>query len=162
MQPHIEPTAAPAKLIVTSDAFSAGGAIPLEYTADGADISPPIAWGKVPPGTKSIAILAEDLDAPRRIFVHWIVVGIPPDMTELGAGADAILPGDAVHGTNDFGDDEWGGPAPPSGRHRYVFHVFALDYFLDREGMTKPQLMSAIKGHVLGEGQLTGTYAKRD
>lgn len=160
MQTHSDRTPMPTTrtITVTSDAFGANGTIPLEHTADGDNIAPPLAWSNVPPGTRSIAILVEDPDAPRRIFVHWVVVGIPPDVTELPAGGE--LPEGAVHGTNDYGNQGWDGPNPPSGRHRYVFRVFALDNVPDKPGMTKQDLMSAIKGHTLAEGELIGTYDK--
>ncbi len=158
MQPHAEPAPSKRTLNVTSPAFGANGTIPIEHTADGDDIAPPLAWGAAPPGTRSFAILVEDPDAPRKIFVHWIVVGIPPEVTELPAGGE--LPEGAVHGTNDSGDEGWSGPNPPDGRHRYVFRVFALDNRPNAPGMTKPDLMSAIKGHVLAQGELIGTYDK--
>lgn len=137
--------------------------MPIEYTAEGQNISPPIAWRDVPPGTESVAILAEDLDSPQHAFVHWIVVGLDPQTTELATGAAADLPDGAMHGTNDFGNAGWGGPDPRRGprRHRYVFHVYALDRALSDEGITKPALLAAIDGHVLAEGQLMCTYQLR-
>lgn len=161
MQPHSESGSTAAEtgtLIVTSPAFGANDQIPIEFTADGADIAPPLAWSKPPPGTRSIAILVEDPDAPRKVFVHWIAVGIPPEVTEIPAGGE--LPEGAVHGMNDFGDDGWGGPNPPNGLHRYFFRVFALDNRPHKPGMTKPELMSAIKGHILARGEMIGTYDK--
>lgn len=158
MQPQTHPTPTVRTLTVTSTAFGGNGTIPIEHTADGADLAPQLAWSGVPPGTKSVAILVEDPDAPGRIFVHWIVVGIPPEVTSLPVGG--ALPAGAVHGTNDYGEQRWRGPNPPNGRHRYFFRVFALDNHPNKPGLTKPDLMSAIKGHILAEGELIGTYDK--
>jgi Raf kinase inhibitor-like YbhB/YbcL family protein len=144
-------------LIVSSPAFGMNDVIPIEFTADGDNVAPPLAWTPPPPGTKSIAILVEDPDAPSKIWVHWIAVNIPPEVTEIPAGGQ--LPDGAVHGTNDFGEEGWGGPNPPSGLHRYFFRVFALDNRPHKPGMTKPDLMSAIKGHILARGEMIGTYA---
>lgn len=158
MQVHTDPTVGSRPLRVTSDAFGANGSIPIEHTPLGADVAPPLAWGEVPPGTRSVAILVEDPDAPRRIFVHWIVVGIPPGVTGLPAGG--VLPEGAAHGINDYGNAGWNGPNPPSGRHRYFFRVFALDINLEKSGLTKTDLMAAMKGHVLAQGELIGTFDK--
>ncbi len=147
-------------LQVESPAFGANGTIPIEHTGDGADVSPPLRWSRLPPETRSIALLVEDPDAPnpeapRMTFVHWIVVGIPPTLTGFPAGR---VPDGAVEGKNDFGVVGWKGPKPPVGRHRYFFKVFALDIALEREGITKPELLSAMKGHILARGELIGTY----
>lgn len=156
MQPQTHTPPTTLTLQVSSPAFGGGGSIPIEHTADGADVAPPLRWSRVPPGTKSIAVLVEDPDSPAKIWVHWIVVGIPPDVTELPGGDE--LPEGAVVGTNDYNEQRWRGPDPPSGRHRYFFRVFALDNHPNKPGMTKPELMSAIKGHILAEGELIGTY----
>lgn len=156
MENDMPPKPALHTLQVTSTAFGTNGSIPIEHTQDGADVPPPLAWSGVPPETRSIAILVEDPDAPSRIFVHDIIVGIPPTVNQLD-GNDP-LPAGAVHGTNDFGERRWRGPKPPSGRHRYFFRVYALDNVPSKPGMTKPDLMSAIKGHVLAQGELIGTY----
>src|SRR5689334_10301123 len=102
-------------LRVTSTAFPPNGQIPSDYTCDGGQTSPPLAWSAPPAGTKSIAVLVEDPDAPRGIFTHWIVTGVPPNVTSLSPGK---LPAGAIAGTNDFGAASWGGPCPPSGTHR--------------------------------------------
>jgi Raf kinase inhibitor-like YbhB/YbcL family protein len=146
----------PRSLPVRSPAFGANGSIPIQFTADGADIPPPIVWGPVPDGTKSIAVLVEDPDAPDRIFVHYVVVGIPPTTNAI----DGELPDGAVIGKNSYGNERWNGPNPPNGRHRYFFRVFALDNAPSKPGMTKEDLMSAIKGHTLAQGELVGTYDK--
>ena len=144
-------------LQVTSPAFGAGGSVPLEFTADGEDIAPPLAWSGAPAGTKSFVVLVEDPDAPSKTWVHWIVTGIPGDVLQLDSDD---LPDGATHGSNDWGQRAYGGPAPPHGRHRYFFKVFALDYELRRPGITKAQLLSAIDGHVLARGELMGTYER--
>lgn len=148
--------AAPSSLSVTSTAFGANGQIPTEYTCDGRQVSPPLTWSAPPAGTKSVAVLVEDPDAPRGTFTHWIVTGVPANMTSLAAGK---LPSGAVAGTNDFGAASWGGPCPPSGTHRYVFRVFALDIPLAKS-LNPSTFKAAIAGHVLAQGQLVGTYQR--
>lgn len=148
-------------LQVMSSAFGHGSWIPVQFTAEGSDVAPPLAWSPPPPGTKSIALLVEDPDAPNpdapeRTFVHWIVTGIPAVVTSL----DGELPEGAVAGTNDAGERAYMGPNPPIGRHRYFFRVFALDIELREPGMTKQDLLAAIKGHVLAHGELIGTYER--
>lgn len=160
MQSQTEAHKIPQSLRLTSPAFRANGAIPAEHTADGPDVPPKLAWSSPPPGTKSIVVLVEDLDAPRpmaRTWVHWIVSGIPPLHTTLDG---ENLPPGAVVGTNDWGQREWMGPNPEEGRHRYFFKVFALDIMLARPNMRRPELMAALKGHILAQGELIGTYEK--
>ncbi len=142
---------------MTSTAFGASGSIPVEHTQDGADVMPDVHWSEPPAGTQSVALLVEDPDAPGRIFVHCIVVGIAPSVTSL----EGDLPAGAVFGSNDYGEQRWRGPKPPNGRHRYVFRVYALDNVPSKPGMSKADLMSAIKGHVLAKGELIGTYDSR-
>lgn len=148
-------------LQVSSSAFGHGSSIPVQFTAEGDDVTPPLAWSPPPPGTKSIAVLVEDPDAPNpdaptRTFVHWIVTGIPAVLTSI----DGALPDGASAGTNDAGERGWSGPNPPIGRHRYFFRVFALDIELEAPGITKPELLAAIRGHVLAQGELIGTYER--
>jgi Raf kinase inhibitor-like YbhB/YbcL family protein len=159
--PALAFTMASTNLTVTSSAFAHGATIPVQFTAEGDDIPPPLAWSPPPPGTRTVAILVEDPDAPnpdapQRTFVHWIVTGIPAAVTSF----DGALPTGAVAGTNDMGERAWTGPNPPIGRHRYFFRVFALDIDLDGPGLSKSELMSAIKGHVLAQGELIGTYVR--
>jgi hypothetical protein len=156
-------TSKPQSLHVESPAFHMNGSIPPQFTADGDDIAPPLAWSAPPPTTKSIALLVEDPDAPdpaapQRTWVHWVVTGIPASATELRS--DDELPAGAVAGTNDWHRRGWGGPNPPIGRHRYFFKLFALDIPLAAPGMTKQELLSAMKGHVVAQGELVGTYEK--
>lgn len=159
MHPQTETHKMPQSLRVASPAFRANGSIPAEHTSDGADVPPQLAWSSPPPGTKSIAILVEDPDAPRgRTWVHWIVTGISPTQTTLDGNH---LPSGATVGVNDWGQRSWMGPNPPDGRHRYFFKVFALDIALAAPNMRKPELLAAMKGHILARGELIGTYEKR-
>ncbi len=163
MQVQSETSTLKMTLQVTSSAFGANGTIPIEHTGDGQDLAPPLAWTAPPPGTKSIAILVEDPDAPnpaapQRTWAHWIVTGIPPTTTMLPGGDR--LPAGAVAGTNDWGERKWMGPMPPVGRHRYFFKVYALDIALDAPGITRLELLAAMKGHILAEGEVIGTYEK--
>lgn len=144
-------------IAVRSPAFGANGSIPIQFSAEGDNVPPPLAWEHIPDQTRSIAIICEDPDAPTRIFTHWIVVGIPPETTGLDP---ATPPEGTAFGRNDHGSLGWYGPNPPSGRHRYVFKVFALDINLDKEGLSKQELYAAIKHHVLAQGELIGTFEK--
>jgi Raf kinase inhibitor-like YbhB/YbcL family protein len=150
--------AQPEPLEVTSPAFPANGPIPADFTCQGKDISPPLAWSQVPPETRSIAILVDDPDAPRGTVTHFLVTNLPPQTQSLRAGT--ALPPGAIATKNDLGNAGWAGPCPPSGRHRYRFQVFALDTTLPRPA-SRAQFLAAIKGHVVAEGQLVGTYQKR-
>jgi Raf kinase inhibitor-like YbhB/YbcL family protein len=149
---------------LTSTAFQAGAALPKQYTGDGADRSPPLGWSEPPPGTQSLALLCEDPDAPRGIWVHWVLFNLPSQARELeeGVATTETLGNGARQGKNDFGNIGYGGPAPPKGKpHRYVFRLYALDAAVDLPaGATKAQLLGTMKGHVLGEGQLVGTYGR--
>lgn len=144
-------------LQVASSAFGANQEIPTKYTCDGTQSTPPVTWSRVPAGTQSVAILIEDPDAPGGVFTHWLVTGIRPTTTALAAGA--TLPRGATAARNSKGRVGYDGPCPPYGRHRYVFRVFALDTAIpppkDRDGF-----LSAIHGHILAEGRLTGTYQR--
>jgi len=149
-------------LRVESPAFAMNGTIPTQFTGDGDDVAPPLAWTKPPNGTKSIAILVEDPDAPdpaapMRTFAHWILTGIAPTMTSLPGGNQQ--PEGVVVGTNDFGKRGWNGPKPPIGRHRYFFKVYALDIALDSRGVRRDELLRTMQGHILAQGELIGTYA---
>ena len=148
---------------ITSTAFVEGESIPVKYTCDGEDVSPPLRIGGIPEGTRSLAIIADDPDAPRGTWVHWVVHGIPPDTTDLPEDYAADLPGGARHGTNDFNDRGYGGPCPPPGSaHRYFFKVYALDKDVNlKAGATKADLLREMEGSILGSGQLMGTYQRR-
>jgi Raf kinase inhibitor-like YbhB/YbcL family protein len=154
-------------LQITSPAFGPGGEIPREHTCDGADTSPALEWRGVPSGAKSLALIVDDPDAPdprapKMTYVHWVLYDLPPTATGLPsapAGAATLPPG-TQEGTNDWKRTGWGGPCPPIGRHRYYFKLYALDTVLGERGaMTKPELEAAMRGHVLAEAQLMGTYS---
>jgi len=149
---------------VTSTAFQESGMIPRKYTCDGDDVSPPIEWSGIPDGTKSIALISDDPDAPVGTWVHWVIFNIPPNETGLSEGipADATLPNGAVHGTTDFRRLGYGGPCPPGGTHRYFFKLYALDTVLDlKSGSFKKDLLAAMEGHIKAEGQLMGKYSRQ-
>lgn len=150
-------------MIVTSAAFKDGGPIPSTYTCDGEDTSPPLAWTDPPPGTKSLAFINDDPDAPGKTWVHWVLSNLPPSSRGLPAGVppDEELPDGTRQGMTDFGRIGYGGPCPPSGTHRYYFKLYALDTLLTlAPGATKPQLEQAMQGHVLTQAQLMGTYRR--
>ena len=148
---------------LTSSAFAEGGAIPSKYTCDGRDLSPPLAWSGVPAGAQSLALVVDDPDAPdpaapAMTWVHWVLYDIPPATTAIAEGAQAA---GAKDGMNDWKRTGYGGPCPPVGRHRYFFKLYALDRALpDLHRPSKAQLEAAMKGHVLGEARLMGTYQK--
>ena len=143
---------------LTSTAFHDGEAIPRQYTSDGANVSPPLAWDDVPPGAKSLALIVDDPDAPDGVWTHWILADVPPDQRGVAEGATRP-PGHV--GKNDWNRSEWSGPAPPSGTHHYRFRLFALDRELGLDQPTKPELDRAIQGAlVLAEAKLVGTYRK--
>jgi Raf kinase inhibitor-like YbhB/YbcL family protein len=151
-------------ITVTSPAFSPGTTIPQFHTCDGQDFSPELAWHGVPAGTRSLALICDDPDAPGGDWVHWVVFNIPPVVERLAGGIDGraeITPG-GRQGRNDFGRLGYGGPCPPPGKpHRYFFRIYALDTALDLPpGTTRDELRAAMKGHVLAEGGLMGTYGR--
>lgn len=156
-------------MLLTSPSFRHGDTIPMNHTADGAGLSPALAWSDVPPGTKSLALLLEDPDAPdpmapQRTFVHWLIYNLPPASGGLALGADRTggLPRGALLGRNDAGRTQYYGPKPPVGRHRYIFRLFALDDLLpDSLGVcTRAELLEAMQGHLLAEAELMGTYQR--
>ncbi|MEF9438016.1 MAG: YbhB/YbcL family Raf kinase inhibitor-like protein [Candidatus Mariimomonas ferrooxydans] len=149
---------------VKSSAFEHGGMIPSKYTCDGDDISPPLSWEGVPEGTKSIALISDDPDAPMGTWVHWVLFNLPPDTSELpeDVAKKEELENGAKQGRNDFPKIGYGGPCPPSGTHRYYFKIYALDTMLDLSpGATKKDLLKAMEGHILAEGQLMGKYKRQ-
>jgi hypothetical protein len=146
------------KLTVTSSAFSANGAIPDEYTCAGSSVSPQLAWSNTPASAKSVAILVEDPDAPKGTVVHWLVTGIDPAMSAISR---ATVPDGAMQAKNEKGALGYMGPCPPAGApHHYHFHVYALDTTPARAA-NKADFMTQIKGHVVAEGELVGTYQKK-
>jgi Raf kinase inhibitor-like YbhB/YbcL family protein len=152
----------PAKMQVTSDAFADGQPIPDKYTCHGDDVSPPLQWNGAPSQTKSFAITCEDPDAPGGTFTHWMVWSIFCTTTNFpeNIGKNDSLPNGSQQGKNSFGNIGYNGPCPPGGSaHHYIFKVYALDASVLLEGgASKEDLLKAINGHVLAEGELTGTY----
>jgi len=152
-------------MTLTSSAFSQHGAIPMRCTCDGADVSPPLAWSGVPAGTKSLVLIVDDPDAPepaapKRTWVHWVLYDIPPETPGIPEGV-TTLPAGARSGVNDWKRTGYGGPCPPIGRHRYFHKLYALDALL--EGLrdpTKSVIEKAMKGHILGQTELVGTYQR--
>ena len=155
-------------MILSSSAFAPDGEIPAVYTCEGNDVSPPLAWSGVPPGTKSVALIVDDPDAPdpaqpRMTWVHWVLYDIPPTAGGLPeAVATAALPPGTREGLNDWGRTGYGGPCPPIGRHRYFHKLFALDAVLpDLNRPKKAALETAMQGHILEQATLIGTYQKK-
>lgn len=150
-------------LTVTSFAFKEGEAIPAQYTCEGRDASPPLAWTDPPDGTKSFALISDDPDAPMKTWVHWVLYDLPASIRSLPQGmpVDAQLPDGSRQGVTDFGRTGYGGPCPPSGTHRYYFKLYALDTTLSLSAQaTKAHVEAAMKGHVLAQAQLMGTYRR--
>jgi hypothetical protein len=154
-------------LAITSPVFAHNGAIPKVYTCQGKDVSPALAWSGLPDGTKSLALIVDDPDAPdpaapKRVWVHWVLYNIPPDATGLAEAVAANkLPAGTREGKNDWDRLGYGGPCPPIGRHRYFHKLYALDVVLpDLREPTKAALLEAMEGHVLEEAVLIGTYQK--
>ena len=149
---------------ITSSAFEHEALIPPKYTCDGDDISPPLQWETVPEGTKSIALISDDPDAPMGTWVHWVLFNLPADTRELHENIppEETLPNGTKQGITDFGRIGYGGPCPPSGTHRYFFKIYALDTELDLDaGAGKSDLLNAMEGHILAEGQLIGKYKRQ-
>ncbi|MBN1142294.1 MAG: YbhB/YbcL family Raf kinase inhibitor-like protein [Deltaproteobacteria bacterium] len=154
-------------LTLGSTAFANGGGIPSRYTCEGKDLSPPLAWSGIPAGAKSLVLIVDDPDAPdpkapRMTWVHWVLFNIPPETPGLPEGADRSgLPAGTEEGVNDWHRLGYGGPCPPVGRHRYFHKLYALDVVL--QGLGKPskaKLEAAMKGHIIAQAELVGTYQK--
>jgi len=152
------------KLDLASPAFAKNDPIPIQYTGQGSNASPALAWSDPPAGAKSFALTCVDPDAPRGTFIHWVAFNIPFTVRELKEGVlpKPVLENGTVQGANDFGDVGYGGPDPPPGKpHRYFFKIFALDTKLDLPPKSShAALLTAIQGHVLAEGELMGTYGR--
>jgi Raf kinase inhibitor-like YbhB/YbcL family protein len=150
---------------ITSSAFTNQGAIPVLYTCEGQDVSPPMAWSDVPPGTKSLVLIVDDPDAPdpaapKMTWVHWVLYNLLPTANGLPERVKT-LPEETREGVNDWKRTGYGGPCPPIGRHRYFHKLYALDTLLpDLKQPAKSKLEEAMKGHILSEAQLIGTYQK--
>ncbi|MDD5459873.1 MAG: YbhB/YbcL family Raf kinase inhibitor-like protein [Phycisphaerae bacterium] len=149
---------------ITSSAFKRESMIPARFTCDGEDISPPLQWENLPQGTQTLAIIADDPDAPMGTFVHWVLYNLPADVNELAEAVPAreMLENGAIQGKTDFGRVGYGGPCPPSGTHRYFFKIYALDKKVDIVGNAdKSRLIIAMQGHILGQGELMGKYKRQ-
>jgi Raf kinase inhibitor-like YbhB/YbcL family protein len=151
------PTDTETNFALRSIAFSHKGHIPFKYSCEGEDINPPLEFIAVPEGTKSIALIMEDPDAPNGVFDHWVTWNISPNE----AIAEKTSPG--VNGRNSFGKTGYGGPCPPSGVHRYFFRGYALDVQLDLiAGSGKQDLLDAMNDHILATAELMGQYSKKN
>ena len=177
---HVHAQAPPAMMTVTSAAFKNGDPIPIDYTADGRNVSPPLTWSGAPPATREFALILDDPDAPTpQPFVHWVIYKIPgaakglPEALPMGAAVKAPGLETAVQGPTGFARFARGGgpppqpgyrgPAPPSGKpHHYTFRLYALDTPLEaKEGMTKDDLLKAMDGKIVGQGELVGVYERK-
>jgi Raf kinase inhibitor-like YbhB/YbcL family protein len=155
---------------LTSPAFAHNGAIPAQYTCDGANISPALEWSEAPQNSNSFVLIVDDPDAPTKVWTHWIVFNIPNTTQSLAEntaysaqGSEGQASGPFMQGATDFnGKRQWGGPCPPSGTHHYHFTLYALDNFLDLPtGATKEQVLQAMRGHILAQTTLIGTYQRK-
>ena len=154
-------------LTITSPAFRDGSAIPTLHTCEGKDASPTLAWSGVPAGAKSLALIVDDPDAPdpkapKMTWVHWVLYDIPPSATGLPQGVSPNeLPDGTLEGVSDFQRTGYGGPCPPIGRHRYFHKLYALDIVLPNlEKPRKADVEKAMKGHIIEQAVLVGTYQK--
>lgn len=149
---------APVAMQLTSANFREGQMIPSEFTCDGQDVSPPLAWVDAPAGTRSFALRCFDPDAPGRGWLHWLVVSIPAGAREIPRGGP--LPTGALELSNDFGKTAYGGPCPPSGVHRYEFTLYALDT-VELEDVTTENFEGLVGPHILATAKLTGCYQRQ-
>jgi Raf kinase inhibitor-like YbhB/YbcL family protein len=173
------PAEDPSRLTIQlqSSAFADSGMIPMTFTCDGADRSPPLEWSGVPAQARTLALICDDPDAPMGTWSHWVVFNLPSHVSALkeGVPASEAIPASAAgqgesapeelsagrQGKNDFGNSGYGGPCPPGGTHNYFFRIYALDSPLDLgAGATRAQVLKAITGHILAEGRLVGKYQR--
>jgi Raf kinase inhibitor-like YbhB/YbcL family protein len=145
-------------LPVTSPAFTNGGAIPTKFTCDGPGTAPPLSWSNLPAGTRSVAVVVEDPDAPGGTFTHWVIYDLPPTINTLDEGVG--VPQQAQQGLNSKGQMGWTPPCPPSGTHHYHFRVFALDTTMNMARVSADGLLRAMKGRTLAQGEIVGTYQR--
>jgi Raf kinase inhibitor-like YbhB/YbcL family protein len=152
-------------ITITSTAFSAGKSIPVKFTGQGKNISPDLAWSGAPASVKSYVLVCDDPDAPAGTWVHWTMWNIPPSATSLPEGVtpDATLLDGSIQGVTSSGRHGYGGPMPPKGNaHHYYFRMYALDTLLTLDASaSRAQLDGAMRGHVLSQGQLMGTYQRQ-
>jgi Raf kinase inhibitor-like YbhB/YbcL family protein len=152
-----------AEIKLTSTAFKEGNAIPRVYTCDGVNVSPPLEWSGVPKTAQTITIVCDDPDAPGGTWTHWVLYNLPADNIGLveNLPASEKLAAGGFQGLNDFGKTGYGGPCPPSGTHHYYFRIYALDSELPlKAGASKADLVKAMEGHIILQGQLMGTYKR--
>jgi Raf kinase inhibitor-like YbhB/YbcL family protein len=143
---------------LTSPAFEQNQPIPAKYTCDGANHNPPLTFTQVPEEAQSLVLVVEDLDAPMKVFTHWLVYNIPPSTQQI---REHEVPPNSMEGVNDFGRRGYGGPCPPSGTHRYVCRLFALNTRLDLpQGTTKEEVLATMKGREIASAELAGTYKR--
>ena len=142
---------------ITSTAFVEGATIPEKYTCDGEEVSPPLAWSGVPEETQSLVLIADDPDAPAGTWIHWVLFNIPADTDSLAEGVQGV----GTDGNNSWRRLGYGGPCPPSGIHRYIFKLYALDSSLDlREGASADDVEQAMQDFILAQAQLIGKYGR--
>ena len=149
---------------ITSTVFKNEAMIPAKYTCDGDNVSPPLAFSNVPPQTHSLALIADDPDAPAGTWVHWVIYNMPPSTNALAENVpikEVLLDG-SLQGKNDFQKIGYRGPCPPKGTHRYFFKIYALNTKIDLPpGATKRQLLAKMEGHILAEGSVMGKYTRQ-
>lgn len=147
------------EMTLSSPAFEDNGTIPVKYTCDGMDVNPPLRIKNVPAGARSLALVVDDPDAPRGIWVHWVVWNIDPKTEEI---REDSVPKGSVQGINDFEKRDYGGPCPPSGTHKYFFKLYALDTLLNfSSDAGKAGLEKAMKGQIIGQAQIVGLYKRK-
>ncbi|MBS1271579.1 MAG: hypothetical protein MAGBODY4_00711 [Candidatus Marinimicrobia bacterium] len=149
---------------LTSSAFEQGGMIPVKHTCDGEDVSPPLSWSGIPDSAESLALIADDPDAPGQTWVHWVLFNLLAEVTSLdeNLSTEATLENGAIQGITDFGSHGYGGPCPPGGTHRYFFKIYALDTTLNLDSNTrKSDVVKAMDGHILAKGELVGKYSRQ-
>ncbi len=150
-------------LELTSSAFDHEGMIPAKYSCDGQDISPPLIWENVPEGTESFVLICDDPDAPVGTWVHWVLFDLPAETRSLpeAVAAEPEPPVGGRHGKNSWGRLDYGGPCPPSGAHRYIFKLYAIDTTLNLSaGAKKQKVLDAMDGHILDQTTLMGKYQR--
>ena len=164
MLPTEEPSATEEMLFeLTSTEFKYEEPIPIKFSCDGENVSPPLQWGDPPEGTESFALISDDPDAPAGTWVHWVLYNIPADARALSEAIppEAEFSDGSRHGLNSFGRLDYGGPCPPGGTHRYFFKLYALDIMLDLEpGADKETLLQVMDGHIVAEAELMGVYSR--
>jgi Raf kinase inhibitor-like YbhB/YbcL family protein len=153
---------------LTSPNFENRKEIPKKYTCDGQDVSPALTWSDVPEGTKSVALIVDDPDAPdpaspKMTWVHWVLYNIPSTISSLPEGVkEKDLPKGTLQGLNDWKRTGYGGPCPPIGKHRYFHKLYALDILLpDLKQPAKAKLEKAMEGHILSRAELVGLYRRK-